>query len=35
MRLKLEDNYYVHILLFANDHVVITRGAEDANYIGE
>jgi hypothetical protein len=33
MGLKIEDNCYVHNLLFADDQVVITRGVEDANYI--
>jgi hypothetical protein len=32
--LIIEDNCYVQNLLFADDQVVITRGAEDANYIG-
>jgi hypothetical protein len=30
--LKIEDNCYVHNLLFADDQVVIARGSEDANY---
>jgi hypothetical protein len=34
MGLKIEGNCYVHNLLFADDQVVITGGAEDANYIG-
>jgi hypothetical protein len=34
MGLKIEVNCYVHNLLFADDQVVITRGVEDANYIG-
>jgi hypothetical protein len=34
MGLKIENNCYVHNLLFADDQVVITRGVEDANYIG-
>jgi hypothetical protein len=34
IRLKTENNGYVHNLLFANDQAVITRGVEDANYIG-
>jgi hypothetical protein len=34
MRLQIGDNFYVHNLLFADDHVVITRGVEDTNYIG-
>jgi hypothetical protein len=33
MGLKIEDNRYVHNLLFADDEVIITRGIEDANYI--
>jgi hypothetical protein len=32
MGLKIEDNCYVHNLLFADDRAVITRGVEDANY---
>jgi hypothetical protein len=32
--LKIGDNCCVHNLLFADDQVVITRGVEDANYIG-
>jgi hypothetical protein len=34
MELKLEDNSYVHNLLFADDQVVIIRAVEDANYTG-
>jgi hypothetical protein len=34
MGLKIEDNCYVHNLLFADDQSAITRGVEDANYIG-
>jgi hypothetical protein len=34
MGLQTGDNCYVHNLLFADDQVVITRGVEDANYIG-
>jgi hypothetical protein len=34
MGLRIEDNCYVHNLLFADDQAVITRGVEDANYIG-
>jgi hypothetical protein len=34
MGLQIEGNCYVHTLLFANDQVVITRGVEEANYIG-
>jgi hypothetical protein len=34
MGLKIEDNCYVHNLLFADDEVVIARGVEGANYIG-
>jgi hypothetical protein len=34
MGLKIEDNCYVHNLLFADDPAVIARGVEDANYIG-
>jgi hypothetical protein len=34
MGLKIEDNCYVHNLLFADVQVVIARGAEDGNYIG-
>jgi hypothetical protein len=34
MGLQIGDNCYVHNLLFADDQVVITRGVEDANYIG-
>jgi hypothetical protein len=34
MGLKIEDNCYVHNLLFADGQVVITRGVEDGNYIG-
>jgi hypothetical protein len=34
MGLKIEDNCYVYNLLFAYDHVVITRGVEDVNCIG-
>jgi hypothetical protein len=34
MGLKIEDNCYVHNLLFAVDQVVITREVEGANYIG-
>jgi hypothetical protein len=32
--LQIGNNCYVHNLLFADDQVVITRGVEDANYIG-
>jgi hypothetical protein len=35
MGLKIEENCYVHNLLFADDQSVITRGVEDANYVGE
>jgi hypothetical protein len=35
MRLKTEDNCCVHTLLFAHDEVVVSRGAEDCNYIRE
>jgi hypothetical protein len=34
MGLKIEDNCYVHNLLFSDDQVIINRGEEDANYIG-
>jgi hypothetical protein len=34
MGLIIEDNCCVHNLLFADDEFVITRGVEDANYIG-
>jgi hypothetical protein len=34
MGLKMEVNSYVHNLLFEADQVLITRGVEDANYIG-
>jgi hypothetical protein len=34
MELKIEDNCYVHNLLFADDQVVITGGMEDASYVG-
>jgi hypothetical protein len=34
MRLKIEDTCYVHNLFFADIQVVITRGVQDANYIG-
>jgi hypothetical protein len=34
MGLQIGDNCFVHNLLFADDQVVITRGVEDANYIG-
>jgi hypothetical protein len=34
MGLRIEDNCYVHNLFFADDEFVITRGVEDANYIG-
>jgi hypothetical protein len=34
MGLQIGDNCYAHNLLFTDDHVVITRGVEDANYIG-
>jgi hypothetical protein len=34
MQLKLEDNSYVHNLLFADDQVLIIRVVEDANYTG-
>jgi hypothetical protein len=34
MRLKTEDNCYVHNLLFADDQIVITGRVDDANYIG-
>jgi hypothetical protein len=32
MGLKIEDNSYVHNLLFADDQVVIIGCAENANY---
>jgi hypothetical protein len=32
--LKIEDSCYVHNLLFVDDQVVVTRGVEDAKYIG-
>jgi hypothetical protein len=34
MGLQIEDNCSVHSLLFADDQIGITTGAEDANYIG-
>jgi hypothetical protein len=34
MGLTIEDSCYVHNLLFEGDQVVITRGVEEANYIG-
>jgi hypothetical protein len=34
MGLKIENNCYVHNLLFADNPAVITREVEDANYIG-
>jgi hypothetical protein len=34
MGLRIEDNWGVHNLLFADDEFVITRGVEDATYIG-
>jgi hypothetical protein len=34
MGLKIEGNCYVHDLLFIYDQVAITRGGDDANYIG-
>jgi hypothetical protein len=34
MGLKIEDNYYLHNLLYADDQILITRGAENPNYIG-
>jgi hypothetical protein len=34
MGLKIEENSYVHNLLFAANQAVITRGVEDANYLG-
>jgi hypothetical protein len=34
MGLKIEENCYVHNLLFADDQTVITKGVEDANYVG-
>jgi hypothetical protein len=34
MGLKPEDSCCVHNLLFAHGQVVISRGAEDANYLG-
>jgi hypothetical protein len=34
MGLQIGDNCYMHNLRLADDQVVITRGVEDANYIG-
>jgi hypothetical protein len=34
MGLKIEDNSSVHNLLLAANQAVITRGVEDANYLG-
>jgi hypothetical protein len=34
MGLRIEENCYVHYILFADNQVVIARGTEDANYIG-
>jgi hypothetical protein len=34
MGLQIGDSCFVHNLLFADDHMVITRGVEVANYIG-
>jgi hypothetical protein len=33
MRLKTEDNCWVHTSLFAHDEVLVSRGSEDATYI--
>jgi hypothetical protein len=34
MGLRIEENCYVHNLLFADDQAELARGAEDSNYVG-